>query len=138
MTPARKTLRQAARDDGERFYEDPHLCKRGHSLRYVSSGSCVQCGKIADGFSLWADAELLPPTQRAWAERAWQAAVSRNPKVYPAAVLAALEKGRATAADLADQVGASVVTVRNILKIFAEQGAARQYAVGRVKYWVLT
>lgn len=137
MIPARKTLRQAARDAGERFYEDPHLCKRGHSLRYVSSGSCVQCGKL-DGFTLWADAECIPPVQRAWAERAWNAAAARKPAVYPAAVLAALEKGRATAADLAEQVGANVVTVRNILKIFAEQGAARQYAIGRMRYWVLT
>lgn len=40
---ARSDLQDAARAAGEMFFEDPAGCKNGHTLFYVSSGSCKQC-----------------------------------------------------------------------------------------------
>ena len=40
---SRRALQRAAREAGERFFEDPKGCALGHTVFYVSSGDCKEC-----------------------------------------------------------------------------------------------
>ena len=97
---ARKVLQLEARERGDRYFEDPKGCKRGHTVFYTSSRGCLLCqDRNRDLFSQWADSRKLTGASRQIAAEAWAASRVAKPdlrdsivSVLPATVTEAAQR----------------------------------------------
>ncbi|MEG1040571.1 MAG: hypothetical protein RSE94_11720 [Pseudomonas sp.] len=96
----RSQLQQAARLAGEKHFEDPKGCKRGHTLFYTSNGSCKLCTDRVLTFDRRPHADDLPRVREA------------------------IERGAQTSFHVSQCTGFSVAYSRELLRAI---GAARDW-----------
>lgn len=113
----RRELAAAARAAGERYFEDPRGCKRGHQVFYASNGCCIECSGLNKeiAFGTWADGRGLTGHIREVARAAWDAAQARRP---PAAdrISDLLSRGPKTAQQIAAELRMSYWNVCRLLR----------------------
>lgn len=117
MTTPRSQLAAAARAAGERYFEDPRGCKRGHQVFYASNGCCIECSGLNKeiGFGTWADGRGLTGHIRDVARAAWNAAQSRRPPVVDR-IAGVLAHGPKTALQIAAELRMSPEHLRRLLR----------------------
>ena len=117
MTTPRKDLAAAARAAGERYFEDPRGCKRGHQVFYASNGCCTQCANLNKeiGFETWANGRGLTGHIRDVARAAWDAAQARRPPAVDR-ICGVLARGPKTAPQIAAELRVSPEHVRRLLR----------------------
>ena len=117
MTTPRKYLAAAARAAGERYFEDPRGCKRGHQVFYASNGCCIECSGLNKeiAFGTWADGRGLTGHIREVARAAWEAAQHRKPSATDR-IRGVLTNGSKTAPQIAAELRMSSEHVRRLLK----------------------
>lgn len=113
----RQELAAAARAAGERYFEDPRGCKRGHQVFYASNGCCIQCANLNKeiGFDTWANGRGLTGHTRQMAHLAWDAAQQRGPSAADR-IRGALAHGPKTATQIAAEIRLTAKHVRRLLK----------------------
>ena len=125
----RQQLAAAARAAGERYFEDPRGCKRGHTMFYACSGSCMQCVR-GDGFSEYADSRKLTGSARDIARDVWRAARQATSSTTANRIRGVLDHHGKTAVRIGLELGLSGEYVRRILN-------NSDFAVKDGKYWRL-
>lgn len=132
----RQQLAAAARAAGERYFEDPRGCKRGHVLFYANSAHCVQCLR-SDGFKDYAESRKLTGEARDIARHAWHAARQVAAPSLPDRILTCVRGGYNTAAAIGAAVDLTPEHTRRLLRGLETEGLVICGRVGRTHIWRL-
>ena len=124
---SRAVLQAAAREAGERFFEDPKGCKHGHTVFYTSNMSCKQCANATFGmtFANYARAEGLTGREREVAEAAWQAAKGDSP-IKKDIVLKVIAQTRMTSQGVATALDITRNHASRLLRTLESEGFVKR------------